>query len=208
MRRFKVQDRTFEKPTMIKGDRETVGLVDRAYPGDIGLSIIRMDGLMRRNAKTGIGENVVVKKAEIKEAKKVTIAPISGMVKAPSQLFKTGLLGRAIVKGDLISIGGTRKRRDIMSESPFDEIFKMLEGEFVGMGFGLSDIKFVVVDTAPKQSIIVTEQTEVVFNPEAIEIKEELVPGVTYEDIGGLTDEVKKVREMVELPLKHPEILI
>jgi transitional endoplasmic reticulum ATPase len=74
------------------------------------------------------------------------------------------------------------------------------------MGFGFGDIKFVVVDTAPKQPIIVAEQTDVVFNPEAIEIKEELVPDITYEDIGGLDEEVKKVREMVELPLKHPEI--
>ena len=74
------------------------------------------------------------------------------------------------------------------------------------MGFGFSDIKFIVVDTNPKQPIIITEQTEVVFNPEAVEVKEELVPEVSYEDIGGLEDEIKKIREMVELPLKHPEI--
>lgn len=191
---------------IIKGDRETVGIVDRAYPGDIGLSIIRMDGLMRRNAKTGIGENVVVKKADIKEAKKITIAPISGMVKAPPQLFKSGLLGRAIVKGDLISIGGTRKRRDIMAESPFDEIFKMLEGEFVGMGFGLGDIKFVVVEVMPKQAALITDMTELTVNPEPVEVKEVEAPGVSYEDIGGLSEEIKKIREMVELPLKHPEL--
>lgn len=190
----------------INGDRVTVGIVDRAYPGDIGLSIIRMDGLMRRNAKTGIGETVVVKKEEIKEAKKISIAPISGMVKAPPQLFKNGLLGRAVVKGDIISIGGTRKRRDIMAESPFDEIFKMLEGEFVGMGFGLSDIKFVVVDAMPKQAVLITDMTELIINPEPVEVKEVEAPGVSYEDIGGLAEEIKKIREMVELPLKHPEL--
>jgi len=92
-----------------------------------------------------------------------------------------------------------------MVESPFfEDVFNILDESMMGFGFG--DIKFVVVDVNPKQHIIITEQTEVVFNPEAIEVKEELVPGVTYEDIGGLDDEVKKVREMVELPLKHPEI--
>src|SRR3990167_9542794 len=74
------------------------------------------------------------------------------------------------------------------------------------MGFGFGDIKFVVSDTNPKQAAIITNQTEVIFNPEAVEIKEEAVPEVSYEDIGGLQEEIKKIREMVELPLKHPEI--
>src|SRR5210317_2007102 len=59
----------------LEGERKTVAIVDRAYPGDIGLDIIRMDGLIRRNAKAGIGEQVKIKKAEVKEAKKITIAP-------------------------------------------------------------------------------------------------------------------------------------
>jgi len=59
----------------IEGERKTVGIADRAYPGDIGLNIIRMDGIIRRNSKTGIGESVVVRKADVKEAKKVTVAP-------------------------------------------------------------------------------------------------------------------------------------
>ncbi len=59
----------------IEGGRLTVGIADRAYPGDIGLNIIRMDGIVRRNAKTGIGEVVRVMKADVKEAKKVIVAP-------------------------------------------------------------------------------------------------------------------------------------
>ncbi|MBW2985312.1 CDC48 family AAA ATPase [Candidatus Woesearchaeota archaeon] len=93
-----------------------------------------------------------------------------------------------------------------MAESPFDEIFKMLEGEFVGMGFGLSDIKFVVVDAMPKQAVLITDMTELIINPEPVEVKEVEAPGVSYEDIGGLAEEIKKIREMVELPLKHPEL--
>ncbi|MDP6139471.1 MAG: AAA family ATPase, partial [Candidatus Woesearchaeota archaeon] len=191
----------------LEGERKTVAIADRAYPGDIGLNIVRMDGIIRKNSKTGIGEIIKVRKADVKEGKKVTIAPArKGIVmRASPEIFKQGLLGRAVSKGDIVSLGGTRRRRSTMMESPFyEDVFSSLLDESMGFGFG--DIKFVVVDTSPKQHILITEQTEVIFNPEAVEVKEELVPEVTYEDIGGLHEEVKKVREMVELPLKHPEI--
>ncbi len=191
----------------IEGERLTVGIVDRAYPGDIGLSIIRMDGIIRRNAKTGIGETVRVGKAGIKEAKKVIISPAKKgiLIRASSEIFKQGLLGRAVVKGDIVSLGGTKRRRNAMSHSQFfEDVFGMIDDNL--MGFGLGDLKFIVVDCQPKQPVIITELTEVVFNPEAVEIPEEKVLEVTYEDIGGLSEEIKKIREMVELPLKHPEI--
>jgi transitional endoplasmic reticulum ATPase len=191
----------------IEGERKTVGIVDRAYPGDIGLNIIRMDGILRRNAKTGIGEIVKVRKAEVKPAKKVVVAPARKgiMIRAPPELFQQGLLGRAVVKGDIVSLGGTKRRRSTMSESPFEDIFSILDESM--MGFGLGDIKFVVADTLPKEAVLISNTTEVVFNPEAAELKEEeKALEVTYEDIGGLKSEIKKVREMVELPLKHPEI--
>lgn len=193
----------------IEGQRKTVAIVDRAYPGDIGLSIIRMDGLIRKNAKTSIGELISVKKTVVTPAKRIVVAPAREgiVVRASPGFFKQGLLGRALVKGDIISLGGTRRRRTALSQNPFfpDEVFGMLE-EMNMMGFGFGDLKFVVADTNPKAAVIVTEQTEIVINPEAIEIKEEAVPEVTYEDIGGLEDEIKKIREMIELPLKHPEI--
>ncbi len=192
----------------IQGERKTVAMADRAYPGDIGLNIIRMDGLIRRNAKAGIGELVSVKKAIIIEAKKVVIAPQRKgiVIRANPIIFKQGLLGRAVLKGDIVSLGGTNRRRTAMSSNPLfgEDFFNMLDESL--MGFGLGDLKFVVVDTAPKQAVIITEDTDVQFNPEATEVPEERVLEVTYEDIGGLEDELKKVREMVELPLKHPEI--
>jgi len=191
----------------LEGERQTVAIADRAYPGDIGLNIVRMDGIIRKNSKTGIGEIIRVRKADVKEGKKVIIAPARKgiVIKASPEIFKQGLLGRAVTKGDIVSLGGTRRRRTTMMESPFfEDVFNILDESMMGFGFG--DIKFIVIDATPKQHIIITEQTEVVFNPEAVEIKEELVPEVTYEDIGGLDEEVKKVREMVELPLKHPEI--
>ncbi len=193
---------------LIKGERVTAAIVDRAYPGDIGLNIIRMDGNIRRNARTGIGDMVTVQKADLKPAKKVIIAPANKgvMVKASPQLFKYGLLGKAIVKGDIVSLGRA-KRRMTSQEHQMSDIFSMMENQFASFGFG--DIKFVVVDCVPKKEIlIVTEETEVEFNPHAVEAKEEeaVSLGINYEDIGGLEEEIKKVREMVELPLKHPEI--
>ncbi len=191
----------------LEGERKTVAIADRAYPSDIGLPIVRMDGLIRKNARTSLGDMVDVRKVEVKEAKRIVVAPAKKgvIVRASPTTFKNGLLGRAVVKGDIVSLGGTRRRRHTMTESPFfEDIFSMLDEEFAGLGFG--DIKFVIADTNPKQAVIITDATEVVLNPEAIEVKEEALPEVNYEDIGGLDEEIKKIREMVELPLKHPEV--
>ncbi|MBI2654446.1 CDC48 family AAA ATPase [Candidatus Woesearchaeota archaeon] len=192
----------------IEGERKTVAIADRSYPGDIGLNIIRMDGIIRKNAKTGIGEIVKIRKALVKEAKKVIIAPARKgiVIRASPEIFKQGLLGRAVVKGDIVSLGGARRRKTTMMSNPFfdEDIFSILDESMMGIGFG--DIKFVVVDTNPKQPVIILDSTEIEFRSEAVEIEEERVPDITYEDVGGLEDEIKKVREMVELPLKHPEI--
>ncbi len=191
----------------IEGERPTVGIADRAYPGDIGLNIIRLDGLIRRNARTSIGEMVTVRKAQVSEAAKVVIAPARKgiVIRASPLIFKQGLLGRAVTKGDVISLGGTRRRRNTMSSSPFfEEVFNMLDENMVG--FGLGDLRFLVLKVEPKGAVIITENTQLEYNPEAVEVQEESLPEVTYEDIGGLEDEVRKVREMIELPLKYPEI--
>ncbi len=190
----------------IEGARKTVGIVDRAYPTDVGQAVIRMDGILRRNAKTSLGEFVKIRRAEVKEARSITIAPSQKgvTIQADSIIFKRGLLGRALMKGDQVALGGTRRRRRAMEGGPFEDIFDIFEPD---MGiFGFSGLKFIVLSADPKQAVVVTENTEVILNPKAVEILEEKVVDVTYEDIGGLQDEVKKIREMVELPLKHPEL--
>jgi len=191
----------------IEGGRKTVGIVDRSYPSDIGQNIIRMDGILRRNAKTGIGENVKIRKVEVKEAKSITIAPAQQgvMIQANNELFKQGLMGRAVVKGDIISLGGARRRRRTLSGSNFDDIFNVFEEGFMG-NFGFGSLKFIVAETNPKGAAIITENTEVKVSSKAVQVTEERVPDVTYEDIGGLEEEIKKLREMVELPIKNPEI--
>ncbi len=199
----------------VKGSRETFAIADRAYPADVGEGIIRIDGISRKNAKTGIGDVVEISKAEIKEAKKITIAPAQKgiMIQGDPEGIKRGLLGRALVKGDILVLGGARRRRDLMSEDMFgdDDIFGNLNEILGGMGFGslgggIAQIKFLVVNTSPNNPIIVTENTEVILNSKAVEISEDNIPEINYEDIGGLSEEIKKIREMVEIPMKHPEI--
>ena len=197
---------------LIKGNRQTVAIADRAYPADVGEGIIRIDGIIRRNSKTGIGDVVLISKTDVKESKKIMIAPAQKgiMIQADSESLKRGLLGRSIVKGDIVVLGGVQRRRDLMSEEfgDFNDVF----GDFLGgMGFGnlgggITQIKFLVINTTPNQPVIITENTEVVLNPKAVEVSDEKIPELTYEDIGGLSDEIKKIREMVEIPLKHPEI--
>lgn len=172
---------------LIKGERETVAMVERSLPGDIGLNIIRMDGLMRRNAKTNIGSLVEVEKAEVSEATNLTIAPAREGVKIKidnPQTLNKFLYKRPMLKGDLISLGSHLAQ------------------------FVFGDLVFVVTSTSPtKQAVYVGEATKVSYKPEYEELKDEpQVPEVSYEDIGGLKEELRKVREMVELPLSHPEL--
>ena len=197
----------------IKGQRTTLGIVDRAFPGDIGLPNIRMDGLMRRNSRSGIGEYVEVKKAEVKEAKKVTIALAKeGMIlntNNPS-IFKMGLLGRPVIKGDIVSIGNQRRTQPRMNSTNMNDVFRNMRGsDYLGGIFGLGDLKFLITETNPKQtSVVITENTEIEYKAEGVELKDEEAPAfeVSYEDVGGLDEEIRKIREMVELPLKHPEV--
>jgi len=190
----------------IKGDRETLAIVDKAYPADMGESIIRIDGIIRKNAKTGIGEYVEIKKAEVKEAKKITIAPAQQgvMVQGDPEGFKQGLLGRAIIKGDIVVLGGKRKgsmEEDFLGD--MGDIFGQM-----GLGFpSFAQLRFMIVSTNPNQACVVTENTQISLSPKAVDVIDNSKGiQITYEDIGGLTEEVKKLREMVELPLKHPEI--
>jgi len=200
---------------LIGKNKFTIAIADRAYPADVGEGIIRIDGILRKNARVSIGDEVVVKKAEVKEAKKVIIAPSQKgiMVQGDPGSLRKGLLGRTVMKGDTVVLGGVQRRKDLMSEGmgDFGDIFGNLGDILGGMGFGnlggvVAQIKFVVVSTTPGSPVIITENTEVVLNSKAVEMVEDKIPTINYEDIGGLNDEIKKIREMVEIPLKHPEI--
>lgn len=198
----------------IKGNRETLAIVDRAYPADIGEGIIRIDGILRRNARVGIGDLVTVEKAQVKEAKKVTIAPAQKgiTVQGDPDSLRRGLLGRAVLKGDIVVLGGVQRRKDLMNDDMGGDLGELFGSMFENMGLGnlgggVTQIRFVVVSSSPINTpVIITENTEVSLNSKAVDISDDKIPDITYEDIGGLTDEIKKIREMVEIPLKHPEI--
>jgi transitional endoplasmic reticulum ATPase len=199
---------------IIKGNRETVAIVDRAYPADVGEGIIRMDGILRKNARAGIGDMIHVSKVDVKKAKKIIIAPAQKgiMVQGDAESLRRSLFGRTLMKGDLFVLGGVQRRKDLLSND-FGDLNDML-GDMLGnvglgnLGGGISQIKFVVVSSNPNHAIIVDENTQVVLNSKAVEINDEKIPEINYEDIGGLSDEIKKIREMVEIPIKHPEIFL
>ena len=192
----------------IEGDKKTVAIAGRAFPADLGLGTIRMDSSSRKNAGTSISEKVKIKPAEITPAKKLTIAPFQkGMRIQRFDGLSKSLRGRAVTKGDIISpLTHGRIRRRPRGYDPFEELSEILN---MSLNHGLpfmTGLKFVVVNTAPKGAVLVTEDTAIELKPEAVEITEDQVTDVSYEDIGGLRDEVEKVREMIEIPLKRPEL--
>ena len=205
----------------VQGGRKTAAIAVRAYPADVGSDIVRMDGLVRKNCGSGIGEFVRIKKADVKDANKITIAPTNRQITIhmPGDLFRQKILMRPVVKGDVIipnSIVRDRNEPDIMDSDIFESISPILKNfgfnvDIKGFGVGpfmsFGDERFTIVNTDPKGIVRVTRDTDIELLPHATEVEEEeKKPEVFYEDLGGLHEEIVKVREMIELPLKHPEL--
>jgi transitional endoplasmic reticulum ATPase len=197
--------RTLEVVEII-GSRTTSALAVNAYTADKGLDIVRMDGLIRSNAGASIGQFVEIRKAEWNEAKHVTLAPITqGMqIYAPGDVLTKVLQGRPVCKGDIVSTTSVRRppSDSFGRETMFEEIFRGFLGP---QAFGLGEIKLRVISTNPIGIVRITEATEVELLPQAVEA-ERPVPSVVYEDLGGIKQAIQKVREIIELPLKHPEL--
>jgi len=191
----------------ITGSRPTAALAVSAYSQDQGTDMIRMDGLIRSNAGTSIGQYVEVGLANWSEAKHVTLAPVTqGMqIFAPGDVLTKVFNGRPLMRGDVISTTSVRKPpTDSMGrETMFEEIFRGFLG---AQAFGLGEIKLRVISTSPGGIVKITEGTDIELLPQAVETPERTVPSVVYEDVGGLKPVITKVREMIELPLKHPEL--
>ncbi|MEM5878634.1 MAG: CDC48 family AAA ATPase, partial [Candidatus Aenigmatarchaeota archaeon] len=194
----------------IEGQKKTGALVFRAYPADIGLNIIRMDGLVRGNADAGVGENVKVRRAEVKEARKVTLAPAQKgvFIQISPNLVKQNLMYRPVNQGDIIVPNPVVRRGG--TGDIFEEFFGRNFEDFFPSSFfpSLGETRFLVVSTEPKEIVRIGEITEIeilTHLPKGMEL-ERSVPTVTYEDIGGMDQTLTKVREMIELPLRHPEL--
>ena len=187
----------------LQGKKSTGAIAVRAYPADVGLNIIRMDGVTRRNIGVGVGETVKVTKADAKEAKRVVIAPAQKgiMIQVSPELLKKNLFMRPVKKGDIITPFPVVKRR--REGGIFEELFGIEEMLFTPIP---GETRFVVASTNPSGIVRITDLTELEVNPEAVELEERAIPTITYEDIGGLKPAIQKIREMVELPLRHPEL--
>lgn len=163
---------------LLTGKKPSPAIVWPGHPEDEGLGIIRMDGILRQNVGVGLGDKVTVSKSEIKEASKVILAPRESIRYTPGfdQYVHRRLVGKPIMKGNILPVGV----------------------------FGTA-IPLVVMQTNPSGPVMVTEGTKLSIKPEIVKELEN-VPTVTYDDVGGLKDTVEKIREMVELPLRHPEL--
>jgi len=163
----------------IEGKKPTVAIVWPGYPEDAGRGVVRIDGTIRRNAQTSIDEKVAVRKVSVKEARKISFAPTETLrIMGGEEYLSQILEGRAITRGDVIQINVMGRKIDL-----------------------------VVVSYAPtSDAVLVHRTTEVKISEKPVKEATSSIPKVTYEDIGGLGGEVKKVREMIELPLRHPEL--
>lgn len=170
----------------IVGKKSTAAKLFRVMQEDEGKGIIRIDGLVRRNVGVSLGDKVEVRKAEVFPGERITIAPIISeghkisFGQGIENFVKRGLLKRPVNKGDVVIVPGIAL-----------------------MGGALP---FMVIKTQPKGIVQIHDDTLIEMKEEPVREGEVLTPTVTYEDIGGLKEELMKVREMIELPLKHAEL--
>ncbi|MDK2876902.1 MAG: transitional endoplasmic reticulum ATPase [Archaeoglobaceae archaeon] len=179
----------------LEGKRKTVAKVWRSPKRDWGKGIIRIDHFTRENAGVGVGDVIKVRKADYEPARVVILAPVKKIEMRiygidPGEYLKHQFLKRPVVEGDFVPLVG----------SP----------AITGFGkYGQQNqaVVFVAVKTEPKGVVIIDETTKVVFREHPAKGFEKIgKAGVTYEDIGGLKEELQKVREIIELPLKYPEL--
>jgi len=191
----------------IEGSRKTGAIAVRAYPADAGVKIIRMDGITRRNCGSGVGEFVKIRRADIKEARKVVIAPAQKgiIIHMHPNLIKKNIYMRPLSKGDIIIPSPVVKKRSPRGGF-FEEFFGFEFEEFFFTPFP-GETRFIVTSTEPSGIVRIGDITQLEILPEAPEkLEERVVPTVTYEDVGGIREIITKVREMIELPLRHPEL--
>jgi transitional endoplasmic reticulum ATPase len=162
--------------------KKTTVLSWPAKSNDKGKGLIRIDGYTRNKLDVGINDPIEVRKIETKDAKSITLAPTEPLrIVGAEEYLATYLNGQLITKGDTIPINVMGQRIDL-----------------------------VIISTNPSGPVIINESTKITVSEEsakAVQIaREGGVPSITYEDIGGLGDAVGRVREMIELPLRHPEL--
>ncbi len=172
----------------IKSDKRTTAATFwRSRPEDNNMDIIRVDGIIRKNSGVSLGDRVTVRKVDAKTCKKLMLSPVMANKQKVKfgpgieSFARRGLNNRPVVVGDRIFIPG--------------------------MTLFAEALPFAILQTTPKGIVRVTDDTDIVIKDESIDADEVgEATGITYEDIGGIGQQLQKVREMIELPLKHPEL--
>ncbi len=163
----------------IRGKKKTVAIAWPAYAEDQNQEIIRMDGLIRRNTGVALNEYVTIKGAEVADAQNIVFSPTDVKLN---------------VDEEFVSFVHRR-----FMDMPF------VEGDMSMLSIFGSAIPLIVVKTRPRGPVKIVESTAIQVLSEPTPEKKG-IPMVTYEDIGGLREEIQRIREMVELPLRHPEL--
>jgi transitional endoplasmic reticulum ATPase len=189
----------------IGGKRETAALALPPYAEDDGLDVIRLDGLQRGNAGVSIGDHVAVKPADAKPARKIQLAPAQKNLRlvGSGEMLRRTLFQRPLVAGDIISTSIYQKNQMQQPGGVPDDLFRMF---FEQPAFGLQEIRLRVIQTVPRGIVQIAQETEIELLPEFVEMEEQRAGAITYDDLGGLGETLGQVREMIELPLKHPEL--
>lgn len=184
----------------ITGKRATAARVVLPYPEDEDLELIRLDGLQRANADVGSGEHVEVRRADSRPAQRVVFAPAQRELRlqGPAVALKRNFAGRPLVTGDLVATAG---QQQVSRGDMPPQLRQMLNAP----AFALTQIRLTVVSTVPKGVVHIDENTEVELRPEYEEPRSSRAD-VNYDDVGGMGDTIRQLREMVELPLRYPEL--
>ena len=184
----------------IIGKRSTPALALRPYGEDEGIDIVRLDGLQRANAGVGSGDFVEIRNATSKPATRIVLAPAQDNLRlhGSSEALKRSFAGRPLTEGDIVATTGHQRVNADMPE----HVRQLLNAP----AFALQQVRLVVVSTVPKGIVHIDGKTQTELLPEYAKREGERRADVTYDDLGGMKDTIDALREMVELPLRHPEI--
>lgn len=183
------------------GKRTTASIAVAPYAEDEGLDVLRLDGLQRANAGVGTGDFVAVRKADVRPAQRITLAPAQENLRLQGSgaALRRNFLGRPMVAGDVVATAGQQR---VAPDTMPPQLRQMLAAP----AYALQEIRLTVVSTTPKGIVKIDENTEIELLPEYVEAKEARRADVTYDDIGGMGETIDQLREMVELPLRYPEL--
>ena len=171
----------------IKSGKKSVAYATRGKQEDAGLNIIKIDGIVRHNAGTAIDDDIFIEKISVQTAQTINLAPIIeknqkiGLTSDIKGIIKEKLLNLNAIEKNIVKIPGL----PILTED------------------GYRDLQLIITKTIPKGVVRITDETKLVISDK---VEDTRTPSITYDDIGGLRKEIEAIREMVELPIRRPEI--